>query len=297
MMYPEKKLPRVISPGMLIASLCIHGLLLIALIVLYAVSHEQSKSQYINVGQVKLVEYPHQIGMVKKIKPATISNQKEPDLEPLNMAKMEKSESKPKTHLLTSKSLSPGSEQKVQIKKSKRKPQTLKADRKIAKDQNERKKEPKKSKNPDEIIEDRLAEIRQQVKKNHQENFQEELSHVSQPGGNHDRTAEDNAALTIDDPQLVRWLEQVKQRINKNWSILPNTTEFDKVTVIGVKMAQDGSLLVASVESSSGDELFDRSAMRAVHQASPYPPMPPKAADRIRIAGGLALRFTPGGLQ
>ena len=297
MRYPETKLPRAISPGMLIASLIIHGILLISLVVLYASSHERPESKYVNVSRVKLVEHPRPEDIEKKLKTETFSQVEEPEPAPLRIAKLEKTDIRPKTQALTSKLLSSRSEKKIQIKKYKRKAQKIEAKKKTAEDQIDRNPEPQKSKSPDEVIEKRLAEIRKQLKKKHEENSREISTHSSHTEGDRGQSVGGNAEPTVEDPQLVMWLEQVKQRINENWSILPHTTEFDKVAVIGVKMARDGSLLVASVDSSSGDELFDRSAIRAVHQASPFPPVPPQAVERIRVAGGLALRFTPGGLQ
>jgi TonB family protein len=69
------------------------------------------------------------------------------------------------------------------------------------------------------------------------------------------------------------------------------------VTVIGVKIADNGRLMDASVDKSSGDQVFDRSAMRAVFQAAPFPPIPSELKEKISKAGGLALRFTPKGMQ
>jgi TonB family protein len=51
------------------------------------------------------------------------------------------------------------------------------------------------------------------------------------------------------------------------------------------------------VNESSGDEVFDKSALRAVFQADPFPAVPTEVMGKIRKAGGLALRFTPKGMQ
>jgi len=64
-----------------------------------------------------------------------------------------------------------------------------------------------------------------------------------------------------------------------------------------VKLSDYGKLLDATVDESSGYLVFDRSAMRAVFQASPFPAVTPAIREKIQSAGGLALRFTAGGMQ
>jgi TolA protein len=98
------------------------------------------------------------------------------------------------------------------------------------------------------------------------------------------------------DPELLRWLENVKTRINANWSVF-GEHQIDKSTLISIQVAHDGRLQNASIERGSGDDIFDKSAMRAVMQAAPFPPIPAGFGDRIKRAGGLALRFTPRGMQ
>ena len=79
--------------------------------------------------------------------------------------------------------------------------------------------------------------------------------------------------------------------------MLGDQTKLDKIAVIGVQIAEDGKLVDASIDSSSGDKLFDNSALRAIFHAAPFPPIPQEVTDKIRQSGGLALRFTPGGMQ
>jgi hypothetical protein len=42
-----------------------------------------------------------------------------------------------------------------------------------------------------------------------------------------------------------------------------------------------------AVDESSGDELFDKSAMRRILQGAPFPALPCEAAEKIRDAGGM----------
>jgi TonB family protein len=71
----------------------------------------------------------------------------------------------------------------------------------------------------------------------------------------------------------------------------------ERITIVGVRIADNGRLMDASVDESSGDQVFDRSAIRAVFQAAPFPPIPSELKEKISRAGGLALRFTSKGMQ
>ncbi|TAN41716.1 MAG: cell envelope integrity protein TolA [Nitrospirae bacterium] len=62
----------------------------------------------------------------------------------------------------------------------------------------------------------------------------------------------------------------VENRIRQNW-IFPETTDKDLETVISIKIARDGTVTIGAVEKKSGNPLFDRSVLRAINNASPFP--------------------------
>lgn len=99
------------------------------------------------------------------------------------------------------------------------------------------------------------------------------------------------------DRELGRWFDSVKSRINAHWSLVGEKPQPDVVTIIGIQISDTGAVVRASVDASSGDRVFDNSAMRAIYQASPFPPLPTDAREKIQRSGGLALRFTPRGAQ
>ncbi len=138
------------------------------------------------------------------------------------------------------------------------------------------------------FLDRRLAAIRQEV-----ENKKGDPPDSTDTGGREKSGAD--GALT--DQELLRWLDLVKSRINSNWSVFANNRTIARITVIGVRLGDDGRLKDVAIDESSGDEAFDRSAIRAVLQATPLPPLTPETRDKVLRAGGLALRFTPRGLQ
>jgi protein TonB len=140
-----------------------------------------------------------------------------------------------------------------------------------------------------ELVEKRVSELRREVERRKRSSEQDPArASVGAPAG---------ASRGQADPELVAWLSQVRSRINANWSLLQDVRDKSFATVIGVRIADDGALIRANVEKGSGDEIFDTSALRAVHQASPLPAPPPEVRKRIADSGGLALRFTPSGMQ
>ena len=62
----------------------------------------------------------------------------------------------------------------------------------------------------------------------------------------------------------------IKQKVNRSW-IRPVSTTTGLKCTIRVRLLSDGTVMVAEVISSSGDEDFDRSAENAVNKASPLP--------------------------
>jgi len=62
----------------------------------------------------------------------------------------------------------------------------------------------------------------------------------------------------------------IKQKVNRSW-IRPVSTTAGLKCTIRVRLMSDGTVIDAEVVSSSGDEIFDRSAENAVNKASPLP--------------------------
>ncbi len=139
------------------------------------------------------------------------------------------------------------------------------------------------------FLNERLASIRREVesKKKDVTDLRDDVS----------RNETVSSGPTLSEAELLRWLQLVKNRINSNWSIFVDNRSVSKITVIGVRLGDDGKVMDVAIDESSGDHTFDSSAMRAVLQASPFPPLTAETREKVVKAGGLALRFTPRGLQ
>lgn len=153
------------------------------------------------------------------------------------------------------------------------------------------KKEQEKKLNSNEFLEKRLAAIKKDMAlRNSEKSKNMGRSGLDTPAG--------AGSGSQTNAEIARWFEAVRNRINSHWSVLGEESKAPaKATIISVQLSDDGRLLEASIDSGSGDTFFDSSAMRAIYQSAPFPPMSPEISAKIRAEGGLALRFTPGGLQ
>ncbi len=147
--------------------------------------------------------------------------------------------------------------------------------------------EAKKKEDPKDFLEKRLAAIRKDI---------QDKKSGADKGAKENKLSGRQGDVGNSDEVLNRWIGGLKRRINSHWSILGDTSN-NISTVLSVQLDDNGILKKAVVDESSGDRSFDLSAMRAVMLASPFPPMPNEVKEKIRGSGGLALKFTPKGLQ
>ncbi len=70
------------------------------------------------------------------------------------------------------------------------------------------------------------------------------------------------------------YLSQLQERIRSFWVIPEGLLREDVKAIIRVRIDPQGRLLSAELEKSSGDKVFDRSALQAVKKAEPFPPPP-----------------------
>jgi TonB family protein len=74
----------------------------------------------------------------------------------------------------------------------------------------------------------------------------------------------------------------VINKIRQQW-IFPESIDRDLLAIITIKIARDGSVTIGRMEQSSGNALFDRSALRAISKASPLPPPPQEMEMGVRF--------------
>jgi colicin import membrane protein len=75
---------------------------------------------------------------------------------------------------------------------------------------------------------------------------------------------------------------KIMGEIKQQW-IWTDTGKKDLEAIISIKILKDGTTLIKRVEKSSGNNLFDRSAVRALTKANPLPPPPYEMEIGVRF--------------
>lgn len=94
--------------------------------------------------------------------------------------------------------------------------------------------------------------------------------------------ADDSQPAAPEGSFLDTYYAKVHDSIWLHWSY-PNLSRTDLMAVVAITIEEDGSIKVTSIEETSGDPLFDDSALRAIQKASPISPPPFKLEMGIRF--------------
>ncbi len=80
-----------------------------------------------------------------------------------------------------------------------------------------------------------------------------------------------------------QYYSAITKEIWSQWVYPPSIGKEDLEAVIAIKILKDGTTIVQKVEKSSGNSLFDRSALKALAKASPLPPPPYEMEIGVRF--------------
>ncbi len=81
------------------------------------------------------------------------------------------------------------------------------------------------------------------------------------------------------------YLSMVRAKIMERW-IYPESIDKDLEAIVSIRIRKDGTVQLVGLEKSSGNKLFDRSALSAINSIASLP-SPPEGIDEIGI------RFKP----
>jgi TonB family protein len=81
-------------------------------------------------------------------------------------------------------------------------------------------------------------------------------------------------ALDVSNFPFTWYLQQVQRKVTEKW-VQPNQTTGPGLRVVVLfEIARDGQVTNSKVEQTSGNSWYDQSALRAVVEANPFPPLP-----------------------
>jgi colicin import membrane protein len=78
------------------------------------------------------------------------------------------------------------------------------------------------------------------------------------------------------------YYSKIIREIWQQW-VFPDTGQKDLEAIISVRIKRDGAITAQRIEKSSGNLLFDRSAIKALAKASPLPPPPYEMEIGVRF--------------
>ncbi len=86
----------------------------------------------------------------------------------------------------------------------------------------------------------------------------------------------DRTSLEIDAPRFPfsYYLEAIERKVSQNWFAATSAGSEGLSCVVYFRLKRNGSVDDFRLETSSGNSYFDRTALRAVRSASPFPPLP-----------------------
>ena len=97
-----------------------------------------------------------------------------------------------------------------------------------------------------------------------------------QVGGNEELDGDDSIPLNTKDAKYVSYFSRVKQQIQRAWIYPPQATKNPMGGELSLKfeISKDGNLLNLRLINTSGSNVLDANAIKAVRGAAPYYPFP-----------------------
>ncbi len=108
---------------------------------------------------------------------------------------------------------------------------------------------------------------------------------LGRPGGS--PAGVGSLSLDVSDFPFTYYLRQIQEKVSQKWVQPGRTAEPGLRVVVLFEIARDGQVSSSKVEKSSGNAWYDQSALRAVIEASPFPPLPQEfPAQSLRVHFG-----------
>jgi TonB family protein len=97
----------------------------------------------------------------------------------------------------------------------------------------------------------------------------------------------------LNDPEFLLYYKTVQDQIKKAWTFTGGSN--DLTATVNFAIGPDGTLIGLKIGTSSNDEAFDDSVLRAIRRAAPFPAPPEQFRDQF--AAGIKAVFQLGELK
>jgi TonB family protein len=102
-------------------------------------------------------------------------------------------------------------------------------------------------------------------------------------------------SLDVSDFPFTYYLRQLQAKISERWAPPRASVAGGERVVVLFEIGRDGQIKEPAVEKSSGNALYDQSALRAVTEAGPFPPLPPEfKAPSLKVHFGFEFKPDQG---
>ena len=107
--------------------------------------------------------------------------------------------------------------------------------------------------------------------------------------------SEDTISLDTKDKRYVNYAVLIKKRIIQNWRYPPEAREqlIEGNLLVVFSVGRHGEMIQAKILKTSGHEILDMEAIRAIRNAAPFPPLPEHiTARRLNIKAKFDYQLT-----
>ncbi len=102
-------------------------------------------------------------------------------------------------------------------------------------------------------------------------------------------------SLDVSDFPFTYYLRQLQAKISERWTPPRGAVAGGERAVVLFEIGRDGQIKEPAMERSSGNALYDQAALRAIIEASPFPPLPPEfKAPSLKVHFGFDFRPEQG---
>ncbi len=130
-----------------------------------------------------------------------------------------------------------------------------------------------------EVVEDKIAAI---AAKKRIEKIVKLRSIISLKASDADSQRSEPSASKGGGSLFDDYYSRISREIWQHW-VYPDVGQRDIEAIISIKILKDGTAIIQGIEKSSGNALFDRSAIRALAKASPLSPPPYEMEIGVRF--------------
>jgi TonB family protein len=279
---------------MVLVSVCLHAAGILAIVAVSFTISRPTKPLAPVITPVTVVSEPIGPPVLDTVAPGPVEAPPEiPVHEVLEAPQLSHDDAKPPQETISMAKLSPPKREAIPLAKRKKPLKSLEAEKPPEKPKEPVKKKEtvQKKEDPKDYLAQRMAAISKEV----EEKANKKRASSSSSGGQAKPVGPGGPSL---DEESARWISAVKSQIKSQWSLSTDWRQTKRFAEIGIQVGENGQLLNTTVDESSGDRVFDDSALRAVNQAAPFPPLSPKVKAWISQEGGLiTLKFTSRGIQ